>query len=168
MLPSPRLVVLAVELPVDGGPEVEIDSGGSGRGEALGQQDPEHVLGGVRRPRRAQAALPPVAPGRSRSVLARYSGQAESPAALPQEDGDGAGLCPLLGRQVIGSHELDREPRQYALAAVLAPVQHHPAKGEVVVGSRDQPPSRVWESRRAAPLAVLGPLVGPQWSGFRG
>src|SRR5215210_6969230 len=63
MLPSPQLVVLAVKLPVHSGPEVEIDPGGSGRGEALGQQDPDHVLDGVRRPGRAQAALPPVAPG---------------------------------------------------------------------------------------------------------
>src|SRR5215212_10076113 len=74
--------------PVDGGPEVKIDPGGPGRGEALGHQDSDHVLLGVRRPGCAQAALPPVAPGSSRhAVTAGYGGQAEPPAAPPRKMG---------------------------------------------------------------------------------
>src|SRR5215213_5383378 len=94
-LTAARLVVSVVELPVDGGPEVEIDPGGPGGGEALGHQDPDHVLLGVRRPGRAQAALPPITPGRGRyAIAAGYGGQAEPPAALPQEGGDGVGARP--------------------------------------------------------------------------
>jgi len=40
-----------------------------------------------------------------------------------------------------------------------APVQHHQAKGEIIVDGRDEPPTPGREGRRSAPLAALGRVI---------
>jgi len=45
----------------------------------------------------------------------------------------------LLRRQMVDGHELDRRPRQDALAPEPALVQHHLAERQVVADGRDQP-----------------------------
>ena len=56
-----------------------------------------------------------------------------APAAGLPEAGEKLGGRFLFGGEVIGGHQLDRKPRQDTLAAVLSPIQHHPAEGEIII-----------------------------------
>src|SRR5712691_5346458 len=122
------------------GPEIAIDRGSDRRiPDALGHEDAGHVLPGVGVPGRAVAAVPAVGSDRARPVVAPGDdGHAEAPAAVVPEAGEEIGSCLLLRGEVVGRHQLDRGPREDALASVHALVQHHPAESEEVVDRRDE------------------------------
>src|SRR2546425_511977 len=86
------------------GPEVETDIRRTGgRPGALGHQDPDHALLGVRTPRGAQAAIPAERSEGPGHVLAPGDhGQAEPPTVTVEVAGDQTGRRFLLGRQLVG------------------------------------------------------------------
>src|SRR5439155_16181823 len=92
-------------------------------------------------------------------IAAGHDGHPEPPAVAVPEAGDETRRRLLLGRQLIGRHELDRRSGQDAFAAVYALVQHHLTKGEVVVDGRDQSSGASLERGRAAPLAAIGLVI---------
>src|SRR5438093_9909984 len=57
---------------------------------------------------------------------------------------------------MVGRHQLDREPREDALATVLPLAQHHLTEREIVVDGRDQSAAAGLEDRRARPQAAAG------------
>src|SRR5579883_3195765 len=91
-------------------PEVAADSGRTGRcPRLLRQEQRNHLLRGVRAPRRAQAAVPAVAAGRKGHVLAPVDNRhAEAPAVAVEVAGDEARDRLLFGRELVGGHEFDR------------------------------------------------------------
>src|SRR5882762_11094141 len=152
---------LVVDRLVDRGPEVETDVRGTwGSPGALGHQDTNHVLLGIRIPGRAQAAVPAEfsdGPGHVGSPgNNRY---AEPPAVAVKVARDQTGPRFLLWRQLVGCHGLDRGPRHNTLAAVFAPVHHHPPEGAIVVDGIDQTAGGRRECERAAPWATLGLVI---------
>ena len=138
------------------GPEIDVRWAGGCPG-ALGHQDDNHVLPGVGIPGGAQAAVPAVPTGYRRNVVAPGDhGDAESPTLAVKEAGEQARHRFLLRRQLVGRHELNRQPRQKAPIAMFAQREHHLTKGQVVVDGRDQSPRSRRKGRGAAPLAPLG------------
>jgi hypothetical protein len=90
-----------------------------------------------------------------------------------KEARDQAGRCLLLRRQLVGRHGFDRGSRQDTDVAVLTFVQHHLAKGPLVVDGRDQAGRAGWKSGWSTPLAAgrlivdfksaryrIGPIAG--------
>src|SRR6266849_4077680 len=153
---------------VHAGPEVQADTRRLGGGPvALGQQDPHHLFPGVRIPRGAEAAVPAEAARRRRHVVAPGDhGQAESPAVAVEVAADQARGRLLLARELIGRHGLDGGPRQDALASVRPLVQHHLAKGQIVVDGRDQARGGRRKRRRATPLTARGLVEHLEHSGL--
>src|SRR5687767_3629028 len=83
-------------------------------------------LGGIRAPGGAVAAGPAVLPrGREVGPFRRHAHAKSQAAALLEQ-----GAYLLLGRQVIRRHELDRGPREDALAPVSALAEQHLAEGD--------------------------------------
>ena len=93
--------------------------------DALGHQDRYHILFGVRIPGSAVAAVPAVPSGNRCQIVAPGDhGHAETPPVVVPEAGKEIGRRFLLGRDMVSRHQLDREPRQDALAPMLPLVQH--------------------------------------------
>src|SRR5712692_10998672 len=105
---------------VGGGPEIAIDRGGDRRiPDALGHEDAGHVLPGVGVPGRAVTAVPAEGSDRARQIVAPGDdGHAEAPAAVVPETGKEIGRHFLFRGEVVGRHQLDRGPREDALAPV--------------------------------------------------
>src|SRR6266852_9950660 len=142
-------------------PEIATDIRRTGRGPgALGHQEADHVLPGIRAPGGAQAAVPSeLSDGPGHVVAPGDHGQTEPPAVAIEIAPAQTGRRLLLGRELIGRHGLDRRPGQDALAPMPARVQHHPTEGEVVIDGRDETAGGGRERGRAAPLAALGLVV---------
>src|SRR5437899_839166 len=151
-------LLLVVDRLVGGGPEIAIDRGGDRRiPDALGHEDSGDVLPGVGVPGRAVAAVPAVGPDRAREVVApRDDGHAEAPAAVVPETGKEIGRRFLFRGDVVGRHQLDRGPREDALAPVHALREHHPAEREEVVDRRDDAARSRLEDGRAREAAAAG------------
>src|SRR5712692_12096888 len=134
-------------------PEIATDIRRTGRGPgALGHQEADHVLPGIRPPGGAQAAVPSeLSDGPGHVVAPGDHGQTEPPAVAIEIAPAQTGRRLLLGRELIGRHGLDRRPGQDALAPMPALVQHHPTEGEVVIDGRDETAGGGRERGRAAP-----------------
>src|SRR5207247_517759 len=116
----------------------------------------------------AHAAVPAeLADGRRHVVPAGDDGHAEPPAVAVEVAGDQARRRLLLGRQLVGRHELDRGPGQDPPAARPAAVQQHLAEREIVVGGGDEPGRARRELGRAAPLTTVRLVVEPERPGSR-
>src|SRR5712692_3124486 len=131
---------LVVDRLVGGGPEIAIDRRCDRRiPDALGHEDAGHVLPGVGVPRCPVTAVPAEGSGRARHIVApRDDGHPEAPAAVVPEAGKEIGSRLLFRGDVVGRHQLDRGPREDALAPVQDLGEHHPAENEEIVDRRDE------------------------------
>src|SRR5712691_3002158 len=140
------------------GPEIAIDRGSDRRiPDALGHEDAGDVLPGIGVPGRAVAAVPAVGSDRARQVVAPGDdGHSEAPAAVVPEAGEEVRRRFLFRGDVVGRHQLDRGPRQDALAPVHALGEHHPAESEEIVDRRDEAARARLEHGRPRETAAAG------------
>src|SRR5690348_279599 len=100
--------------------------------------------------RGAEAAVPAEPPGPGEDIGPACDDRAaHAPAGAMAEEDLGALLLP--GRELIGHHQLDRRPREEALAFMQAVPEQHAIEGVEVIDCRNEPAAARREGRRLAP-----------------